>query len=129
MHRFGERMRGMMPFGPRGPGFGPEFGPGPGGRVLHSQATVEGPNDTTKTVVTQTGDITDVADSTITVKSTDGFEATYTIDKNTRISLNGTDGALSSLKQGDTVRVFGSRSGSTAHAAAVIDGMPSRPDA
>lgn len=122
MQRFGERLRGMPPFAP-------DLGPGMGlgmraGRVLHGEATVQAPDGTTKVVVSQTGDITDIGGSTITVKSTDGFESTYTIDKNTRISLNGADGALSSLKKGDTVRVFGTRSGSTIHAAAVMDGLP-----
>ena len=116
MHRFGERMRGLPSLG------GPELGLG--GKVLHSQATVETPDGTTKVVVSQTGDITDISDSTITVKSSDGFEATYTVDKNTRISLNGSDGAMSSLKTGDSVRVFGAKNGSTNHASAVMDGMP-----
>jgi len=123
MHRFGDRLRGLPPLGPD---FGPG-GPGPGmggGKVLHSEATVEAPDGTTKVVVSQAGDITDVTDSTITVKSTDGFDATYTIDKNTRISLNGKDGTASSLKKGDTVHVFGTKSGSTNHASAVMDGMP-----
>jgi hypothetical protein len=117
--RFGERLRG---FAPLGPGFGP--GLGVGGHVLHSEATVEAPDGTTKDVVSQTGDITAIADSTITVKSSDGFEATYTIDKATRISLNGTEGAMSSLKKGDTVHVMGTKAGSTSHANAVMAGKP-----
>ena len=123
MHRFGGRMRGMAPdlMGP-----GDAFG-GPGGDVLHSEATVKDQDGTTKVVVTQSGDITDVTDSTITVKSSDGFVASYTVDKNTRISLNGTDGTdgtASSLKKGDTVHVVGTKSGSTTHAEAVFDGLP-----
>lgn len=116
MQGFGQRLRGLPPLG------GPQMGFG--GKVLHGEATVEAPDGTTKVVVSQSGDITDVTDSTITVKSTDGFEATYTIDKNTRISLNGSDGAVSSLKKGDTVHIFGTKSGSTSHANAVMDGMP-----
>ena len=116
MRGFGERRGGLPPLGGPAMGFG--------GKVLHSEATVETPDGTTKVVVSQSGDITDVTDSTIAVKSSDGFDATYTIDKNTRISLNGSDGAMSSLKKGDTVRVFGTKSGSTSHANAVIDGMP-----
>jgi hypothetical protein len=116
MQRFGERMRGVPPLGGPGLGFG--------GRVLHSAATVQAPDGTTKVVVSQSGDITDFSDSTITVKSSDGFVATYTVDKNTRISLNGSDGAMSSLKKGDTVRVLAGKSGSTNHASAVMDGMP-----
>jgi hypothetical protein len=121
-HRFGERLRGLPPFGPGSPGLEPGFGFG--GHVLHSEATVEAPDGTTKVVVSQRGDITDFNDSTITVTSSDGFEATYTVDKNTRIALNGTDGALSSLKKGDTVHVSGTKHGSTTHADAVVDGMP-----
>jgi hypothetical protein len=120
LQRFGQRLRGLPPLGPAlGLGVG-----GPGGRVLHSQATVQAPDGTTKVVVSQSGDITDVTDTTITVKSSDGYDATYTIDKFTSISLNGTNGAMSSLKQGDTVRVIGSKSGSATHAEAVTDGMP-----
>jgi hypothetical protein len=92
--------------------------------VLHSSATVEAPDGTTKVMVSQAGDITDIADSTITVKSSDGFESTYTIDKDTRISLNGTDGAMSSLHKGDTVHVMGTKKGSSAHANAVMAGKP-----
>jgi len=98
---------------------------GPAGRVLHSEATVQKPDGTTAVVVSQTGDITEITGSTITVKSSDGFEATYTVDKNTRISINGTDGTASGMKKGDTVRVFGTKSGSSTHAEAVMDGMPS----
>ena len=119
LHRFGERLRGL---GPLGPGFGPEFGFG--GHVLHSEATVEAPDGTTKVVVSQTGDINDLVDSTITVKSSDGFEATYTVDKNTRISLDGADGAMSSLKKGDTVHVMATKKGSTNHAESIMAGQP-----
>lgn len=106
IHDFGERMRG------------------PGGDVLHSEATVKDQGGTTKVIVTQSGAITDVTDSTITVKSSDGFVASYTVDKSTRISLNGTDGTASSLRKGDTVHVEGTKSGSTNHAEAVFDGLP-----
>jgi len=117
MHRFGDREG--LPDLPLGPGMG-AFG----GRVLHGEATVQAPDGTTKVRVTQEGDITDVSASTITVKSSDGFEATYTVDKNTRISLNGTDGTASSLKKGDTVHVEGTKNGSTTHADDVLDGIP-----
>ncbi|HEX4654395.1 MAG TPA: DUF5666 domain-containing protein [Mycobacteriales bacterium] len=104
--------------------FGGRLGLGLGGHVLHSEATVEAPDGTTKVVVSQSGDITDISGSTVTVKSTDGYEATYTVDKNTRISLNGNDGAMSSLKNGDTVQVEGTKTGSAAHADSVMDGVP-----
>ena len=110
MHAFGGRMRG--PLG------GPMDGD-----VLHGEATVKAPDGSTKVVVTQSGDITDISGTAITVKSSDGYVATYTVDKDTRISLNGTDGTASSLKKGDTVHVVGTQSGSTNHADAVLDGV------
>jgi len=120
LQRFRGRLRGLPPLG------GPELGPaGPPGKVLHSEATVQKSDGTTEVVVSQSGDITAVTSSAITVKSGDGYEATYTIDKNTRISLNGTDGTASSLTKGDTVRVFGTKSGSSTHAEGVMDGVPS----
>ena len=119
MHAFGRLMHGDG-FGPMGGGLGrPKDGD-----VLHSQATVKATDGTTKVVVTQSGDITDVSGTAITVKSSDGYIATYTVDKFTRISLNGNDGTASSLKKGDTVHVFGTQSGSTNHAESVIDGVP-----
>lgn len=97
-----------------------------GGRILHGEATVLTPQGKTQVVDFQHGKITAVTASTVTVRSTDGFTATYTVDKTTRIVLNGTAGTLSRLKTGDEVRVFATKSGATATAKAVIDGMPAR---
>jgi hypothetical protein len=96
------------------------------GDVLHSEATVKTP-DGTKVVGSQSGKVTDVAGATVTVRSSDGFTRTYTVDKDTRIALNGTDGAMTSLRSGDTVHVMGTRDGSTWHARAVFDGDPPIP--
>jgi hypothetical protein len=108
MHRFGERP---------GAGLGPLDGD-----VLHGEATVKLPDGSTEVVVRQSGDITDITDTTINVTSSDGFEASYAVDKFTRISLDGADGALSSLKKGDTVHVGGTKKGSTNHADSVFEG-------
>lgn len=97
-----------------------------GGRVLHGEATVRAANGV-KDVVVQTGTITAVTDSTVTVKSSDDYSATYTVDKTTRIVLNGADGTLSKLQQGDRVRVLAVKRGSSATAKAVFDGVPPRP--
>jgi len=126
-------MRGHL--GPGG-GLGLPGGPGmlfgvpglgaPGlemGRVLHGEATVQTPNGT-KVVSTQLGTITSVAGAQVTVRSSDGFTRTYSVDKQSRISLDGADGALSRLKSGDTVRVVAVQSGKTWSARAVIDGLP-----
>lgn len=115
------------------PGWGPEMGMGfggrmmgPGSRVLHGEATVRTP-DGNQVVSVQNGSLTAVGTDTITVKSSDGFTRDYTVDKNTRISLNGADGALSKLKTGDDVHVVAVQSGSAYAARMVLDGFPPQP--
>jgi hypothetical protein len=115
-----------VPFarGPMGRLGGPMGFAGPGRRVLHGEATVAKPGGGTMVVRFQTGRITRVAGSTVTVRSTDGYVATYTVDSGTRIVLNGADGALSSLNSGDPVRTFGVVNGTSVQAKAVLDGVP-----
>src|SRR3954463_12857922 len=97
-------------------GFGQPPGHGPGrmgvlgmfgGRVLHSQATVQKPGGGTTVVHFQDGVISAISGSTVTVKSTDGFTSTFTVNGTTRITLNGSDGTLSKLAKNDKVRVIG----------------------
>ena len=61
------------------------------------------------------------------MRSSDGFTRTYTVDKNTRIALNGADGTLSRLKSGDTVHVMAVKQAGTWQARAVFDGQPPMP--
>ncbi|MBB5959430.1 hypothetical protein FHS29_006051 [Saccharothrix tamanrassetensis] len=76
--------------GPRGYGMGKPgmmiTGPGPFGDTAHGEF--------------QNGEITEVSDSSITIKSTDGFTRTYKITDDTRV--NGGNG-VGSLTEGDTV--------------------------
>lgn len=117
----GMMMRG---FGPGRPGgLGLLGGPG-GGRLLHGEATVEKVKGGTMVVRFQNGVISALSGSTMTVKSADGFTATYTVDGTSRISLNGTDGTLSKLAKNDHVRVFAVQSGSSSVAKMVLDGVP-----
>jgi hypothetical protein len=51
----------------------------------------------------QNGEVTEVSDSSITVKSGDGFSGTYKIDADTQV--NGGQGALDDIAAGDTVTV------------------------
>src|SRR4051812_37309823 len=106
-----------------GPGKGLLGGLG-GGRVLHGEATVEKPAGGTTVVRFQSGVISAISGSTVTVKSTDGFTSTFTVNGTTRISLNGTDGTLSKLAKDDKVRVMGVEDGSTTVAKMVLDGVP-----
>jgi hypothetical protein len=119
---------------PRGPWAGMHGMRGPmdrlarvGGRVLHGEATVRTPQGKDEVVEFQTGTLTAVKGSVVTVKSADGFTADYTVDKTTRIVLNGTNGALSTLKTNDQVRVLAVKSGSTAVAKSLVDGQGEPP--
>lgn len=113
------------------PGFGPGGGPmgllgglAGGGKLLHGEATVGKPGGGTNVLRFQNGTISAINGSTMTVKSTDGFSATYTVDKTSRITLNGTDGTLSKLTKDDQVRVLAMQSGSSNVAKMVLDGVP-----
>ena len=111
----------------RGMGGGLGLGLGAGGQVLHGQATVQKPGGGTQVVTLQTGTISAVSGDMLTVASSDGYSASYTVDRATRIVLNGADGAVSSLKKGDSVRVVAVKQNGGWHALAVRDGLPSRP--
>ena len=114
-------------------GFGMPPGHGPGGmgvlgmfggRVLHGEATVQKPGGGTTVVHFQDGVISAISGSTVTVKSTDGFTSTFTVNGTTRITLNGSDGTLSKLAKNDKVRVMGVVNGSSTVAKMVLDGVP-----
>jgi hypothetical protein len=106
---------------------GPLMGFGMGGRLLHGEATVKTPGGDLKELATQYGRITAVDGATLTVRSSDDFTRDFVVDENTRIALNGEDGALSSLKTGDMVRVIAVKDGSAWHAESVMDGRPPHP--
>lgn len=116
-----------LPGGPMGLGFGPEMAMGFGGRVLHGEATVKTADGDVQQVATQTGKITAVDGDTLSVRSSDDFTRDYAVDEDTRIALNGTDGALSSLTVGDAVHVVAKKTGDSWHAEVVLDGLPPRP--
>jgi hypothetical protein len=105
--------RGHRPGGPGGPGgLGGVRGLGTG-PVLHGEFVTGGQNGSTTTVVVQTGTVTTKDASTITVQSTDGYSQTWTLDNNTAVRTGWANGTVKDIAQGDTVRVEGTRSGST----------------
>jgi hypothetical protein len=98
------------------------FGLGGFGRFggLHGEFTVRKPDGNGfRTVAVQTGEVTAVSPSSITVKSEDGFSRTYSVDENTVVG-SGRDG-IGTVKTGDTVRIAGVVEDGTAKAAAVLD--------
>ena len=90
------------------------------GRGLHGEVTIRKPDGNGfQTVAFQSGEVSAVSPSSITVKSEDGFSRTYSVDENTVVG-SGRDG-IGSVKTGDTVRLAGVVDGGQARAAAILD--------
>jgi len=103
--------------GRHGPGHG---GPGGfGGPGIHGEFTVPGPNSGYETLDSQIGQVTAVSNTSITVKSEDGFEKTYVVDTDSVVNA-GRDG-IADVKTGETVRVLAVANGQTANAKQIED--------
>jgi hypothetical protein len=118
-----------------GPGFALGLGGGVGG-VVHGQLTVPKSGGGYETVDVQQGTVSAVSSASITVKSADGFTATYVVTSKTLVDAQAA--GIGSVKKGDTIFVTATVSGSTATAANVLDltavkagrasfGFPARP--
>ncbi len=98
--------------GQGGPGGFPGGGAMPGGAglagALHG-TFVTGSNGSYVTRLMQTGEVTAVSSSTLTVKSTDGYTKTYTLSSAT--TVNGGQSQLSAVQSGHTVTVVASEAG------------------
>jgi len=118
-----------------GPGFAFGFIGGAGG-VVHGQFTVPKSGGGYQTEDVQQGTVTAVSSGSISVKSADGFTASYVVSSKTLVDAQAA--GIGSVKKGDTVSVTATVSGSTATAASVQDqtaikagraafGFPGRP--
>ena len=113
---------GGMPGGP-GPTHG---GPSGEGRMLHGEMVVEDDSGDAVTRLMQSGEVTKVSASSISVTSTDGFSATYVIDGDTVVrSPDASDDAsgIDGIKSGDTVQIHASEDGDEDTALAVFEAM------
>lgn len=72
----------------------------------------------------QRGTITKVSSTALTVKSADGFTATYALDSKTKVHADGKTASPSSLKTGQQIAVVATKSGSTFTARTVAVGTP-----
>jgi hypothetical protein len=111
-HRHGPG--GFGPFGGLG-----GFGFGVLGGAIHGQATVPKSGGGYQTVDVQRGTVTAVSSSSITVKSADGYSATYVVSSST--DVNAQAAGIGTIKVGDTVGISATVSGKTATAASIID--------
>jgi hypothetical protein len=89
--------------------------------TLHGSVTVQG-KDGVKTIVVQRGTVTAVSATSVSVKSTDGFTATWTFGDPLRIVQARKKVATSALKTGQTVGVAGTQSGATTSARLIAIG-------
>src|SRR3954462_6494679 len=90
----------------RGPFGGPGIGGGLGGPMgaLHGEFVVPKRGGGYQTLVVQRGTVTSVSSSTITVKSADGFSATYSVAAEALV--NAARDGLGSVKKSDEVTVL-----------------------
>ncbi len=105
-----------------GPGMGPGMGMGKGmagGFAIHGSFVTPKQGGGYQTVDTQRGTVTGVSATSITVKSVDGFTATYTVSATTRVHAQ-RDG-IASVKTGDEVGVTAIESGSEKQAVSIVD--------
>ena len=104
---------GFHRFGGFGLGFGGLFG------ALHGQLVVGKPGGGYQTVDVQTGQVTAVSTTSITLKSADGFTKSYVVTGSTLVDAQ-RDG-IGSVKAGHQATVLATVSGSTATAASIND--------
>ena len=116
------------------PSTGPSAGPGPstspGGKhprlrlklrknVLHGEATVQ-TKEGLKTIAVQRGTVTAITDTSVTVKSTDGFTQTWTFGPNLSVVEHRATVQPSAVKAGTEIGVAGPHEGSTYTARLIV---------
>jgi hypothetical protein len=100
--------------------FGMRFGLGGGlFGVLHGQFVVAKPGGGNQTVDVQNGQVTAVSNTSVTLKSSDGFTMSYVISSSTLVDAQ-RDG-IGSVKVGNQASVVATVSGRTATATSVMD--------
>ena len=102
----------------RGPSAFPFGGLGAGG-VVHGQLTVPKSGGGYQTIDVQSGTVSAVSATSITIHSADGYSATYTVTASTEV--NAESAGIGSVKTGDTVFVTATVSGGGATAASITD--------
>ncbi|MEZ5115171.1 MAG: hypothetical protein R2737_02780 [Candidatus Nanopelagicales bacterium] len=95
---------GMGPGGPGGLG-------GPDGHLLHGEMVVQDDDGTVRTVLVQSGEATAVSARSLTVRSSDGYEATYAVTADTVVVRDHDTVSATDVRTGDTVHVRAVRTG------------------
>jgi hypothetical protein len=88
-------------------------------RALHGEATVGGKQ--TRVVAFQRGTVDQVSATEITVKSKDGFTATYRTDAKNKMKKDKKAAGVADVKAADRVRIVATKDGSTLTAKTIGD--------
>jgi hypothetical protein len=94
-------------------------------RVEHGQLTVRVKTGT-KVVDVQRGQVTAVTPTSVTVRSQDGFSATYAVNSTSKIHKNKQTAAISGVVVGDRVRLAATHAGSTDTVLRLADAGPAK---
>ncbi len=113
---------------------------------LHSESTVKKSDGTFETVITQHGTVDAVNETSVTVKSEDGFTQSYAVNADTKIvkvpapaadgtpptgedgkRLKPSDVTIAEIAVGESVRVSGVKSGNDVTARQIVEGAGSGP--
>lgn len=81
-------------------------------RAEHGEVTVHTKKGD-ETVDIQRGQVTSVSATTVTVRSTDGFTAVYTLGSTSKVASKGKPSSMANVHDGDRVNVIAIRDGNT----------------
>jgi hypothetical protein len=88
-------------------------------RALHGEVTLGGKKH--RVVDFQRGAVEKVSGTSLTVRSADGFTATYVVDAQTKVRKDKAQAAIADVRVGDKVRVVAPQEGSTSTAKRIVD--------
>lgn len=89
-------------------------------RAMHGELVVRDKDGKPVTVDVQRGSVTAVSPSSITLRSDDGFTATYTITQDTRVRINEKGATAAQVKTGDTAVVTAREDGDSTNARLLV---------
>ena len=113
---------------------------------LHSESVVKKADGTLETEVSQRGTVESVSDTSITVRSEDGYAQAYAVNAETKIAqvpaapvdgaaakddggkrLKPSGGTIADIATGDVVRISGAKNGDTVTAQRIVEGAGGGP--
>jgi hypothetical protein len=88
-------------------------------RAEHGELTLKN-----KVIDVQRGQVTSVSATSVTVKSADGFTATYVVNSGTKVHKDKQASAITNVANGDRIRIRATKNGNTDTATRIGDAGP-----